>query len=397
MTEGQGQAEKVLLVLQGRQPSDHPGIVDGYARLRASGVVDSLEIMPVFGPDGVSRGAAFWREFNERVMGGVTLVVFQYYHSRALPDPRPAIRRIRTLPAAPFIVSTLGDPFMNGYLGRPNVPPSFLMTAELSDLVTLTSMGTMADYVSRFTRAPIILSPNAACQVRFRSEVNPPPMRMPEFDVLFIGSRNSGRNPLRPNTRFGRQRDALVTAMERRFGKRFAVFGNGWEGRSSNQGPVPFDQQAATARRARVVVGGVPFSRARYYTSNRPFIQMTSAVPFVDTAVEGVETLLRPGEHWVLSSDRDLVRAIEGVLEMEQAKRSAMGHAAARYIAERHTQAHRVSTLLENVRRLRRSRATNSAQAPYMPFLLDDVDLVREMLLATRNWPMPGSSKAAWV
>ena len=44
-----------------------------------------------------------------------------------------------------------------------------------------------------------------------------------------------------------------------------------------------------------MIVGGVPYSNARYYASNRPFIQMTSGVPIVETPVPGVETLFGQG------------------------------------------------------------------------------------------------------
>ena len=271
-------------------------------------------------------------------------------------------------------MSTLGDPFRNGYLGRPSVPRSFLQAAQRSDLVMLTSMGVLADYVARYTRAPILLSPNGACQVRFAEISATAPPAAPEFDVVFIGSRNASRNPLRPYHAFARRRERLVDALSRRFGSRFAVFGHGWEGRPSAQGPVPFDQQAEAARRGRVVVGGVPYSTARYYTSNRPFIQMTSGVPLVDSFVPGVETLFRPEEHWILADEHHLVSAVERVLEMGDERRSAIGQAAAAYVLSRHTQAHRVASLVENARRLADARRSGGRPAPYLPYFLSDVD-----------------------
>lgn len=319
-------------------------------------------------------------------------MIFQYWHSPRLPDFRPVIRKLRGLPTSPFIVSMLGDQFMNGYLGRPNVPASSLWAAEYSVLVMLTPKGTMADHTLRFMRAPILLSPNAACQVRFGSASKRRQGRSPEFDVIFINSRNSGRNSLRPNTRLGRQREALVTALEKRFGNRFAVFGNGWDRHPSSHGPTPFDDQAYTARQARVVVGDIPFSNARYDTSNRPFIKMTSAVLFVDAFVDDVESLLRPGQHWLLSEQRKLLRTIERVSEMDEGQRNAIGVEAARYVALRHTQAHRVATLVENVRRLRESRSTGRRLNPSTPFFLDTVNLARELPLTVRNWPSAGVS-----
>lgn len=382
------EAESVLLLLQGTAPSDHPGIVDGYARLQRSGRVHHLDVMPVFGPNGVERGAEFWDEVVERALGNaVTMVVFQYYHSNRLPDPRPAIAFLKTLLSSPFIVSTLGDAFMNGYLGRPNVPRSFLQVAESSDLVTLTSMGVLADHVARHTRAPIMLSPLGACQVRFGALTPVTDADAPEFDVVFIGSRNTPRNPLRPYFHLGRHRQRLVAELTRRFGRRFAVFGHGWEGWSSNKGPIAFEDQARAARRGRVIVGGVPFSKARYYTSDRPFIQAVSGVPLADAAVPGVETLLRPGEHWILAHERRLVEVVERVLEMGDEERSTMGRAAAEYVLSNHTQAHRVAGLLENVRRLRHAHLTGQRTSPHLPFFLPSVDVESEQYFATRHWP----------
>lgn len=380
--------DSVLLLLQGSAPSDHPGIVDGYVRLQQQGRVSHLDVMPVFGPNGVERGAGFWDEVLERALGhGTTVVVFQYYHSSRLPDPRPAIASLRTLPSSPFVVSTLGDPFRNGYFGRPSVPRSFLQAAEGSDLVTLTSMGVLADHVARYTRAPIVLSPNGVCQVRFAACSGVSPHSDPEFDVVFIGSRNTSKNPARPYFHLGRRRERLVSDLTKRFGKRFAVFGNGWAAQMSDQGPIPFAQQANTAERGRVIVGGVPFSRARYYTSNRPFIQMTSRRPLVDTAVPGVESMLRRDEHWILAPEWRLIDAVERVLEMGEEGRSKIGDAAAEYVRSRHTQAHRVASLMENVARLRLARSGGAPRPPYVPFFLPEADLTLETRHATRHWP----------
>jgi hypothetical protein len=384
------QPESVLILLQGEDPRDHPGIVDGYRRLQAGGRVNHLEVMPVFGPNGVQRGRAFWKEVLDRAAGHkATLIVFQYYHSRHLPDPRDTVRALKALPQDPLVVATLGDPFMNGYFNRPSIPPSFLQAAEGADLVTMTSMGALAQCVARRTRAHIALSPNAVCQVRFSQPTDKELNRDPEFSVLFIGSRNASRNPFRPNARFGRQRKRLVEALSRRFGKRFALFGHGWDGLHSNQGPIPFDQQTTTARRARVVIGGVPFSKERYYTSNRPFIQIGAGVAMVDCYVPGVETLLRPDEHWIVCDEDHLLETIESVLDWDDARLKQIGEAGAKHIFHMHTQAHRVAALLENVRRLRIFRDTGARQETYLPFFLPEVDANAEQRMAAFNWPAP--------
>lgn len=382
--------ESVLIFLQGADAGAHPGIIDGYMRLKASGKISQLNVLPIFGPNGVERGEVFWREALEQALEHkTTLVVFQYYHSLRLPDPRKAIHALKRLPSRPLVVSTLGDAFMNRWLGGPEVPRSFLQAAQVSDLATLTSMGKMADFIAKHASAPILLSPNAVCQVRFQPPNENELNSEPEFDVVFIGSRNTSRNPLRPYAWLGKRRERLVDELTKRFGKRFAVFGNGWDGKPANQGPVPFDSQARTARRGRVIVGGVPFSQARYYTSNRPFIQITSGIPMVDSIVPGVESLLRPDEHWILAEESRLVDAVERTLELGDERRTRMGRAAAKYVLENHTQAHRVATLLENVRRLRAMREKGVPQAPYLPFFLPEIDTARELSKAVRNWPLP--------
>lgn len=375
--------ESLLSLLQGDAPSVHPGIVDGYERLRAEGLLDDVSVVPVFGPRGTERGEAFWDEQVALVAEtGVSLVVLDYYHDPALPDPRPAIARMRAAGDDLKVVATVGDAFMNGWFGRTAVPRSFLQAAEVADLVLTSSMGLLADRVRSVTTAPIVLWPNAVCQVRFE----PPPDgcsdAAPDFDVVFIGSRNQPRNPFKAYHRYGRARTALVEALGARFGDRFAVFGHGWDGHIGNRGPVPFEQQHRAARRGRVLVGGVPFSHNRYYTSNRVFFQASSGVPFVDTAVPGVDTLLRPDDHWVLAPAEDLVDAVARTLEMDDDERQAMGRRAAAHIFDRHTQADRCRTLLETVSRLRSGSPT-----PYLPFLLEEVDQRAEARLATDGWP----------
>lgn len=380
--------ESVLVFLQGADESAHPGIVDGYRRLQTAGHVAHLDVIPVFGPEGVVRGEAFWGDaIDVAIAHQTTLVVFQYYHSPRLPDPRGAIQTLKGLPTSPVIVSTLGDPFMSGYFGRPNVPASFLQAAAVSDLVTSTSMGVMARHLRRYTRAPILLSPNGVCQVRFGVPPRPEARGKRDFDVVFIGSRNHSLNMLSGQGWIARKRERLVDLLVKRFGRRFGLFGKGWEGKAVNQGPVSFDAQARVSQRGRVVVGGVPFSRARYYTSNRPFIQMTSGTPMVDSYVAGVDHILRPNEHWVLAPEDRLVEAVERTLELNDAERLRMGRAGAHHVLALHTQAHRVAMLLENVRRLRQARRTAEPIPPYLPFFLPDANLSDELGLASSGWP----------
>ena len=382
-----GCPESVILILQGASPDEKPGIIDGFERLRRTGVVRDLSVFPVFGPDGVERGESYWRDVIATAHAQhATLVVFHYYHSPALPDPRPAIDKLRALSTHPSIVMTLGDAFLHGYFGRPRVPRSFLQGAEMADLVTLTSMGALADHVVKHTNAPIMLLPHGVCQVRFGAPSGCSSLHRSEVDVAFVGSQNRSRNPLRGYFWAARRRERLITQLAKRHGSRFALFGRGWDHLPCSRGPIEFQHQVEAVRCARVVFGGLPFSWSRYYASDRPFIQATSGIPLIDVAAPGVDALLRDGEHWVLAREDQVIEKVDEMLSRSNEELSAMGQKASEYVYEKHTLAHRVAALVENARRQRAMKTGDTRVAPHLPFFHDAVDLEREAPEATRNW-----------
>lgn len=383
--------DSLLLLVQGDSPAAHPGILDGYQRLVADGTLAHVEGHGFLGPQGAAAGQRFWTGIAERARAtAATMLVVEYYHEPGLPDPRPGLDVLRAASPDLFVVATMGDAFHNGWLGRLNVPTCFMQLAEAADLVMPSGMGVMGDHLAAATHAPVAMYPTSLCQVRFA----PPDPRdlagRSPFDVVHIGSRNIARNPLRGYHRAGRRRDAMVRALAERFEARFGLYGRGWEGRSGAQGPVPYAEQAAAARQGTVVVGGAPFTDARYSTSDRTFIQVGSGVPFVAVPVEGMATMLRPGEHWLPARHEDVVDVVEEVLSWDEDRRIEFGVRAAAHVHANHTQAARAATVVENVRRLR-SAQPGQPVVPHLPWLLPEVDPAQEARHATRNWPLPAS------
>jgi hypothetical protein len=137
-----------------------------------------------------------------------------------------------------------------------------------------------------------------------------------------------------------------------------------------------------------VVVGGVPYSPARYYTSDRPFNQIMSGVPFVDLAVEGVETILRDGEHWQLSdSIAGVADRVDDLLCRPDSVRIELGETAASFVADNHTQVHRLKWLFMTLDSLRQSiLAETRPSIPSLDFLLPEARTSRQAELATRGW-----------
>jgi spore maturation protein CgeB len=232
-------------------------------------------------------------------------------------------------------------------------------------------MGYIAQQLRRWGSRNLVLMPNGCCQARFASPVQP--SDNPQFDVVFIGSRLRARNPIGHHFRVARRRVQLVEAFTRRYGRRFGLFGPGWEGNPSWHGPVAYKSQHDAYRDAAVAIGGLPHAYHDYYTSDRVFIATASGVPLVDYAVPGVERILQPGVDWWLARDIEgMIAGCDRLLEMSPPERLALGRRARQRTLARHTQYHRCCAMVEIVRALRCARlAGRSAKEPKLSFLAE--------------------------
>jgi hypothetical protein len=374
------------LVIVRRRPS-YPDVIDSIQRMVADRTIRSgtvLELDPAYA---TKRAGVYEREIADHISQRSTeLVILYHFHSTQLPDQRPFIEKLKSLPHRPVVALTNGDAFFNGTF-RPAFPRSFLQAATAADVVFSTSMGVTADYLMRRGSKRLALLPHGVCQVRFGG---PPPLEMPrpDFKVVFIGSNNRPRNFFHSYHWYARERERLIRKLTARFDSSFAVFGRGWQGLSSWQGPIPFEQQQDVCRRSEVVIGGVPFSPARYYTSDRVFIQTASGVPFVDIGVDGVETLLRDRDHWHLAPSIDkAIERCEELLARPLSERHELGRRAASFVLAQHTVEARFRSLVATLIRVRQALLEGaSIPPPNLDYFLPDVDTTAELPLATRGW-----------
>ena len=372
-----------------KQVEGYPDVFDSVRRMANIGILrggTTLEISPT-APDQEVTGV--WRHVIEKVRQRRTeLVVLHHFHSDRLPDISSYIRELRSLPHRPVVAITNGDAYFRG-LFRPRFPATFLSAARAADAVFTTSMGVAGDYLYRETGSRIALLPHGVCQVRFDGRYLPPlSSQEPDFRVIIIGNHNRSRKPWSPYYWYGRKRERVVNELGKKFGSDFAIFGRGWEGFPNWHGPVAFSEQQLTCRRAEVVVGGVPYSPARYYTSDRPYIQIASGIPFVDLDVEGVGTLLRDGEHWHLAGSVDrIVDICDELLSTPRPARIESGMDSMKYLLEQHRVVDRCESLVRSLVALRQSIIEGAAPpAPDLSHLLSDVSLAHELPYATRGW-----------
>jgi hypothetical protein len=113
-----------------------------------------------------------------------------------------------------------------------------------------------------------------------------------EHDIVMIGNRVVSRMPFKtmPGARL---RQDLVKAFAKRYGRRFAVYGSGWQGPSA-MGPCGFDDQQSVNASARVAVG-VNNSSYPYVFSNRLPIALACGVPLIYSINPGFDKVF--GNH----------------------------------------------------------------------------------------------------
>jgi hypothetical protein len=357
---------RLLVLYQARDATaDQPGYYDGFERLTAEGQLQAHAAIP-YRVVAEERGwQALWDD-AESAARDADAVLLQFFHS-PMPDPGERILRIRNLPNHPLIFASLGDPY-----GRwsHRVPRSFRVASRLAEASFLSGMGYVARQLLRSGGRNLVLMPLGCCQVRF-SSAPAEPASNPEFDACFVGSRISCRNPFSHFYPVSRRRAEFVAAFTKRYGRRFGLFGHGWEGNPAWQGAVPYLSQLDVYRRSAVVLGGMPNALHDYYASDRPFIAIASGVPLLDYWVRGVDRILEPAHDWWLARDlKQMLGLCDRLLEMPSGERLRIGAAARERVLAHHTQYHRCEAMVEIMKSLLRARREGRlAPPPELNFL----------------------------
>ncbi len=373
----------VLFLSQGKDIDTHPDWHDALVRLREEAFIRDFLNVPFYGY-AEKHG---WDNFYKHVVDlcrqdKYDIVYFHYFHSQAIPSPQKCIESIRGVAPSSVIMTSSGDPFSDNWM-RNHYPQSIKNASRYADITFSTQMGRAADKMLRWGANNIVFTPNSLCQTRFEAKGIDWENHKFDFDVVFVGSRNAVRfNPISKHYFATRHRRKLVAALSRHFGKRFGLFGNGWDGVLPNEGPIPFNQQQDYFRRGRIVVGGNPYSYSDYYSSNRIFFEVGSGIPTVELKVQRLDNVLRDNDHVYFANDiDDVIEKCEQILKSDAKQVYSKAAKAAQYIAERHTQYHRMKFKIDTAMRY---LANGRKLDVKFPFFLDEVDLEQEMKYAIR-------------
>ena len=367
---------RLLVLYQARDAAtDQPGYYHGFEQLVSEGLLSAHVAIPFYGVAQRQGWNGLWAEAEHTARAmGADAVFLQFFHG-PIPDPTEGIQRLKQLENKPTIFTSLGDGF-GRWMRR--VPQSFRITSALSDVSFLTGMGCLAKQLEHWGSRNLVLMPHGCCQVRFSSPQHSD-VRNPEFDVTFVGSLSRSWNPASMYFWYSRRRAEFVAACTKRYGRRFGLFGNGWDGKESWQGSVPYARQHEAYQRSAVVLGGIPGAFHDYYTSDREFIAIASGIPLIDYSVRGVERILEHGVDWWLEDSLSGVfQRCDKLLELPNAERMQFGQHARERVLASHTQYHRCREMAEIVRDLRAARMSGKRMsAPDLTFLSRTRDVER--------------------
>ena len=374
---------KVLFLSQGKEVKVHPGWNDALVQLKDEGQISNFCNIPYFGY-AEKHG---WEAFYSHVVTlckeqHFNLVYFHHFHKKGKPSPRSCIKQLLKLIERPIVITSVGDGFSDNWMW-PDYPKDFKAVSQLSDITFSTQMGKTADKMTKWGVKNIVLMPNGMCQARFKAQIIEPKTHKFDFDVVFVGSKNKPRivNPISKYWFAAREREKLVMALYGRYGKRFGLFGNGWDCPAS-QGPIPFNQSQESFRKGRIVVGGNPYSYSDYSSSNRPFIEISSGIPTIELATPRFDNILRNNDHFYFSKDiKDVIGRCDELLDAEPNELYQKAAKAAQYIEEKHTHYHRMKFIIDTVKRFVKN---NNQLDVHFPFFLPEVNLVEENEYAAR-------------
>jgi len=375
---------KLFILMQGKQVCEMAGVDESLKRLSSEGVLTGYQALPYYGSAAEIGWPATWEKALEQIRHMQADVVFLQYFHGPIPDPTGFIETVKQLPSRPTVVTSSGDGF-GRFTRRP--PASLQIASRLSDLTFATQMGGVARDLVRGGARRMTLMPNGYCQVRFNTDLDPA-QHDPEFDVVMIGNHWRNLNPTHFMFYARMQRYRQVAALFKRYGKRFGLFGQGWQGVPGAQGPIPYDQQVAVMRRARVVVGAFPHSAMDYYTSDRAQITMRSGIPYVEFYMPRTEKLFLDGEHWHLVRNiRGMLAQCDRLLGLGDAERLALGARAAAHMVAGHSQYHRSRLMVEIIGQVRKAGlAGTPTPLPRFDFFAPDIAREREWPHAALGW-----------
>jgi hypothetical protein len=172
---------------------------------------------------------------------------------------------------------------VHGLFAKP-IPLATLQAAKQCDKVILVAEGWYAALYKKFGCKDVKYLSHVTDDVRFGRNYHKTPGS--EFDVVMIGNYINARFIKIPGTRF---RQELAQKLSKRYGKKFGLFGRGWDRIPSWQGPCKYSEQEAIIQGALCSIGADHFPAYTNYFSDRLPIALYAGRPHFTYNTPGVQ------------------------------------------------------------------------------------------------------------
>lgn len=378
---------KLLSLLQGHRVQDQIGFHESGIRLLREGWLEDYQAIPFLAADRLPPENPTYDLILESARKlGPEIIFFQHFHFYKIPDPTWLIAQLRrAVPQAVILVSS-GDSF--GRWTR-RLPESLIQASRAGDLTFLSGMGYVADDLAKKGGRNICFMPHGFCPVRFLPprDLDLQRNEAADWEVVCVASNYQVKNPFSYLYQHKQARIRQIRLLQRRYGRRFALFGRGWEGVPGWRGPLPYIEQARIYRASRVVVGGHPGGAMDYYLSDREFIAMASGAPFVEFWTPRIETIFKDENHWYLYRDEaEMIRKIDRILEDSAGIFKNTAKSTEVYVRSKHSNYHRLKEMLRIAQELFAARAAGKRYKPNLEFFLPNVNWAAEEKFALKGW-----------
>src|SRR3990170_5526835 len=190
--------------------------------------------------------------------------------------PKEFTRRLKNLDYKPIIAQRTGDSYWK--------PPRNMVEFGCEIDVTFLTGSELIPEFKKVGCKDVRLLPERLDTIR----LGKPWKRTgnPDFDIVMIANYYKQLW----FRRFPGQTDRikLIKVFTKKFGKRFGLFGRGWEGQPCWQGVVPYEKQQEPMRNSWLVLGVNNWNDAHYF-SDRLVISLSSGVPVLYKYFAGAE------------------------------------------------------------------------------------------------------------
>ncbi len=198
------------------------------------------------------------------------------------------VHQLLGIASKPKLVYHEADPY-GRYIKRIN--ENMRVMFRNAEAVFMVGLGIFAELAQEAGAKRVYFSPHNFETVRSGSEWQPTLKR--ENDLVMIA--NAMGYVRMPGRYFpgSQHRKEFGKKLSERFGKRFALYGKGWDGLEASRGMLPFDQQEQAIRSAWLSVNWDHFDQVPYYFSNRLPISLAAGVVHVTTWHSGYDQVFK--------------------------------------------------------------------------------------------------------